>query len=72
MFGAAARRINLSTLGILQYISPTCQFLLGVLVYGEPFSMSRLVGFCLIWAALLIYSLEGAIVRRRAALATAG
>ena len=72
MFSAAARRIHLSTLGILQYIAPTCQFLLGVLVYGEPFSMSRLAGFLLIWAALLVYSLEGVMVRRKAALVAAG
>jgi chloramphenicol-sensitive protein RarD len=71
LFSSAARRINLSTLGILQYIAPTCQFLLGVLVYGEPFTPARLVGFGLIWSALVLYSLEGIIVRRRAELSAA-
>jgi chloramphenicol-sensitive protein RarD len=65
MFGSAARRINLSTLGILQYIAPTCQFLLGVLVYGEPFTHARLVGFGIVWVALAIFWLEGAMEQRR-------
>ena len=59
MFAAGARRILLATLGILQYISPTLQFALGVWLFHEPFQPSRLVGFALIWAALLVYSLEG-------------
>jgi chloramphenicol-sensitive protein RarD len=71
LFSSAARKINLSTLGILQYISPTCQFLLGVLVFGEPFTTARLVGFGLIWSALILYSLEGIFVRRRSALSAA-
>lgn len=72
LFASAARQINLSTLGILQYIAPTCQFLIGVLVYHEAFSAARLVGFSLIWAALIFYWLEGFLHRRReeAALAT--
>ena len=65
LFAAAARRIPFSSLGILQYIAPTCQFLLGVFVYAEPFSSGRLVGFSLIWLALLIYSIEGFVERRR-------
>jgi chloramphenicol-sensitive protein RarD len=71
LFAAAARRINLSTLGILQYIAPTLQFLLGVLVYSEPFTHERMIGFSLIWFALLIYSLEGVVERRRAAMTQA-
>ena len=66
LFGFAARRIHLSTLGILQYIAPTCQFLLGVLVYNEPFTRSQLVGFGVIWVALLIYSAESMLERRKA------
>jgi chloramphenicol-sensitive protein RarD len=65
LFGMGARRIHLITLGILQYIAPTCQFLLGVLVYGEPFTQARLVGFGLIWAALVIYSAEGIVAHRK-------
>jgi chloramphenicol-sensitive protein RarD len=58
LFAAGARRVTLITLGILQYIAPTIQFLLGVLVYGEALSTGRLVGFCLIWVALAIYTVE--------------
>jgi chloramphenicol-sensitive protein RarD len=65
LFATAARRINLSTLGILQYIAPSTQFLIGVFLYGEPLTTSRLVGFAFIWAALLIYSLENIFERRK-------
>lgn len=58
LFAAGARRIPFSLLGILQYIGPTLQFLLGVLLYNEPFGGARLLGFVLIWAALAVYSLE--------------
>lgn len=71
MFGVAARSIDLSLLGILQYVAPTCQFLLGVLVFNEPFTSVRLVGFCLIWAALLFFWVEGALHQHKTALATA-
>jgi chloramphenicol-sensitive protein RarD len=59
LFAAGARRIPMATLGILQYISPSLQLLLGVWWYGEPFAASRAMGFALIWAALLLYSVEG-------------
>lgn len=65
MFGYAARRIPLSMLGFLQYIAPTLQFLLGVFVYNEPFPMERLVGFSIIWLALVVYSIEGVFNNRR-------
>lgn len=71
MFATAARRIPLTMLGILQYIAPTIQFLLGVFVFNEPFTQARLIGFSLIWAALLLYSLEGVFDRRRSALLAA-
>ncbi len=58
LFGAAARKINLSTLGLLQYIAPTLQFLIGVLLYREPFTAANLVGFCIIWVALIILWME--------------
>ncbi len=58
LFAAGARRIPFSLVGILQYIAPTIQFLLGVYLYGEPFSLARLVGFGLIWLALALYSGE--------------
>ncbi len=58
LFAAGARLIKLATIGILQYIAPTLQFLLGILVYHEPFTLDRLIGFSLIWLALLLYSAE--------------
>lgn len=64
LFGAAARLVPLSTLGFIQYIAPTLQFLIGVLVYGEAFTPSRMVGFGMIWVALLIYSVDGILARR--------
>lgn len=59
LFGAAARRIPLSTVGILQYIAPTLQFLIGVVVYGEDLGTDRLIGFLFVWAALAIYTADG-------------
>ncbi len=57
-FGAAVRRLRLSTLGILQYLSPSLQFLLAVLAFGEPFSSAQLLSFGCIWAAVLLYALD--------------
>jgi chloramphenicol-sensitive protein RarD len=65
LFGYAARTIPLTLLGILQYIAPTFQFLLGVYLYQEPFTVTRLVGFIFIWLALLIFTLEGVYARRK-------
>jgi chloramphenicol-sensitive protein RarD len=59
LFATAARRIPLSVLGLLQYISPTMQFLLGVWLFNEPFTQERLIGFVLIWSALALYAAEG-------------
>jgi chloramphenicol-sensitive protein RarD len=56
LFSAAARSIPLWTVGLLQFIAPTLQFLLGVLVFRETFSPDKLIGFSLIWLALLIFS----------------
>jgi chloramphenicol-sensitive protein RarD len=64
LFAAGARRLPLSTLGVLQYMSPTIQFGIGVWVFGEPFDAARLAGFALIWTALLLYTLDAAGVRR--------
>ena len=65
LFAAGARRIPLATMGLLQYISPSLQMLLGVWLYGEPFEPTRAIGFYLIWAALVIYSAEGLWLMRR-------
>lgn len=59
LFAYAARNIPLSTVGILQYIAPSFQFLIGVLIYHENFGMSDMVGFGLVWIALIIFMIEG-------------
>jgi chloramphenicol-sensitive protein RarD len=64
LFALAARRLSLTSLGLLQYVSPTIQFLLGIWLFHEPFSTARLIGFALIWTALALYTFDG--VRRRA------
>jgi chloramphenicol-sensitive protein RarD len=64
MFAAGVRRIPLSLVGILQYITPTMQFLLGVLVYKEPFTHTRLIGFGIVWIALIIFGMEGFLAHR--------
>ncbi|ADX44763.1 RarD protein, DMT superfamily transporter [Paracidovorax avenae ATCC 19860] len=66
LFAAGARRIPLATMGVLQYISPSLQFALGVWLFGEQVQPARLAGFVLIWAALVLYTLEGTVLRRRA------
>jgi chloramphenicol-sensitive protein RarD len=58
LFTAAAKRLPYSTLGFLQYIAPSIQFLLAVLVYGEPFGRAQALCFAAIWAALAIFSVE--------------
>jgi chloramphenicol-sensitive protein RarD len=65
LFAYGARRATLATVGILQYIAPTLQFLLGVLVYGESVTETRMIGFGAIWIALFIYSLEGVVEGRK-------
>ncbi|HNQ90015.1 MAG TPA: EamA family transporter RarD [Verrucomicrobiota bacterium] len=60
LFAQAARRIRLSTIGLLQYISPTCGLVLGVLVYREPFTWARAFGFGVIWVALALFWFDGA------------
>jgi chloramphenicol-sensitive protein RarD len=58
-FTAAATRLPLSTLGLLQYLAPTLQFLLGVLYFGEDMSLGRWIGFGLVWLALVILTAYG-------------
>lgn len=64
-FTHAARRLRLATIGFLQYISPTFQFLLAVLAFGEPFESYQLISFSLIWTALAIYSADTVIRSRK-------
>ena len=78
LFAAGARRISMSTLGLLQYLGPSIQFVLGLWLFKEPFSSSRAVGFGLIWTALVIYTFEawrfnrGSPAQASAGSATAG
>lgn len=58
LFATAARRLKLATVGFLQYIAPTLQFLLAVLVYDELFTLSNLCSFMLIWGGLCFYSVD--------------
>ena len=72
-FGAAATRVSMTAIGLMQYLTPTIQFLLGVLVFDEPMPTLRWVGFILIWIALAIFTFELVHHRRRQQLAlTAG
>ncbi len=59
LFAAGARRIPLSLVGLLQYIGPTLQLLLGIFVWHEPFRVEKFAGYALIWLALALYTLEG-------------
>lgn len=65
LFGYGARRIRLSTLGLLQYVAPSVQLGLGIWVYHEPFSRSRAFSFAFIWAALALYTLDNLFAQRR-------
>ncbi|MBB3223894.1 EamA family transporter RarD [Pseudoduganella umbonata] len=67
LFAAGARKIPLSVLGMLQYIAPTIQMMLGLVVFHETFSTARLAGFIVIWSALALYMAEGFWTSRRAA-----
>jgi chloramphenicol-sensitive protein RarD len=64
-FGAAATRVSLTTIGLLQYLAPTIQFALGVLLFKEPMPTMRWVGFGLVWVALVIFTVEAVNHRRR-------
>jgi chloramphenicol-sensitive protein RarD len=65
MFASAARRIPLSAIGLMQYIAPSLQFLIGVLIYHEPFNRHHLLGFSLVWMALAIFAAEMIAQERR-------
>ena len=67
LFAYGARRIRLSTLGLLQYVAPSVQLALGVWVFHEAFSSSRLISFSFIWAALALYTADNLLAQRRVA-----
>jgi chloramphenicol-sensitive protein RarD len=59
LFAAGVRLIPLSLIGILQYVSPSIQLMLGVWLWREPFGHDKVLGYALIWLALAIYTSEG-------------
>jgi chloramphenicol-sensitive protein RarD len=65
LFAYGAQRIRLSTLGLLQYVSPSVQLVLGVLVYDEPFPAARAISFACIWVGLCLYTFDGLWLQRR-------
>ena len=65
LFAAGAKQIPLTLVGILQYIAPSTQFLIGIFIFREPFNEHKLVGFILIWIALIIFTLDGIRVYRQ-------
>jgi chloramphenicol-sensitive protein RarD len=64
-FGAAATRVTMTTIGLLQYLAPTLQFALGVFFFDEAMPPGRLAGYCLVWTALAIFTYEAITHRRR-------
>jgi len=58
LFTAATRILRLGTVGLLQYLNPTCQFLLAVLLFREPFTQAHLITFLLIWSGLVLFTLD--------------
>ena len=71
-FAAAASRLPLSTVGVLQYLTPTLQFACGVLVFHEDMPAARLAGFALVWLALVVFTVDGVRHARRPRAPAAG
>jgi chloramphenicol-sensitive protein RarD len=65
LFGGSARRVPLTTIGMLQYLAPVLQFLTGVLLYDEPMPPVRLVGFAVVWVALAVLTVDLIVSVRR-------
>ena len=66
LFANAVQRVPLSIIGLLQYISPTIQFLLGIFVFREPFSRPQFTGFAIVWVGVALFAAESVLTRRRA------
>jgi chloramphenicol-sensitive protein RarD len=71
-FAAAARKLPLTTIGLLQFTAPSAAFLLGVFAYGEPFGAAEAATFGCIWLALLVYSLDAFLTSRRSVVKAPG
>jgi len=72
LFAVGAQRLPLSTIGFLQYLAPSLNFVLAVFLFREPFDLAQLVGFALIWSALALYTADMLRTGRRAAPAAHG
>ncbi|NQU62814.1 MAG: EamA family transporter RarD, partial [SAR324 cluster bacterium] len=65
LFTISARRLKLSTVGFIQYVGPTCMFLLGIFMYNEHFATAQIATFILIWIALALYSVDSILYYRK-------
>lgn len=70
LYAYGAQRIRLTTLGLLQYLAPTVQFVIGIFLYHEPFDAARLQAFALIWCGLILYCADSLWTQRKAILGT--
>lgn len=66
LFNAAATRLSLTTIGLLQYLGPIIQFILGLTIFEESMTRGRWIGFVLVWLALVVFTIDGLVNRRRA------
>ncbi len=65
LFGAAATRLTLTTIGLLQYLGPILQFIFGLLIFDEDMTSARWIGFILVWLALVVFTTDSLLNRRR-------
>ena len=65
LFGGAATRLRLTSIGLLQYLAPTLQFIFGLLLFHEEMTTARWIGFVLVWIALVIFTVDVFGGRRR-------
>jgi len=66
MFAIAAKRLRLSTIGMMQYLGPTLQFLISVLIFKEPFGLIHAIAFGCIWTALVVFSTDSLLGEAKA------
>ena len=71
LFAMAAQRLPLTTLGLIQYLAPTLQFLCGVLLYGEKLTQGQMISFALIWLGLILFATDSLAAARKNRLAAA-
>jgi chloramphenicol-sensitive protein RarD len=65
MFAAATHRLPLSVMGLLQFLTPVLQFIVGVGIRHESVPVAEFIGFCLVWVALIVLSVDGVRSQRR-------